>query len=173
MREMHWPEAEPLNGVLIDTDALHVRCASMDGGALVSGDLAAAVAALAPGAPMLGLGGECNAAPWIARIGRDRGLLALADACTVPEGWHEGGFAITPADDLWTVVTITGRAAERVIAEGTSADPDGGSPSAAVQFAGQTCLLLRAPEGYAVCIQTPLVWYLCEWLKAVAKDARG
>lgn len=170
MREMHWPEAEPLSGVLIDTDALHVSSAPMGGAALISGDLTAAVATLAPEAPMLGLGGECGAAPWGARIGRDRALLALPDTCTAQNGWHEGGFAITPADDLWAVVTITGRAADRIIAEGTSIDPDGGSRSAAVLFAGLNCLLLRVKDGYAICVQTPLVWYLCEWLKAVARD---
>lgn len=173
MREMHWPETEPLKGVLIDTGVLHVSCAPMGGAALISGDLGAAVAALAPGALMLGLGEECGALPWAARIARDRVLLVTQSTCSARAGWHEGGFAVTPADDLWTAFTITGPAADRVIAEGTAVDPDGGSPSAAVLFAGRSGLLLRVSSGYVVCVETPLAWFLCEWLKAVAGDQRG
>ncbi len=170
MREMDWPAMdEEGDADLIARADLRGRREGMGGGVLVSGNLEAALAALAPDAPMLGLGGECGGAPaYGVRIARDRALLVGEAPFEVRSGWHEAGFAATPADDLWTVFTLSGAASARVIAEGTGADPGGGSPSAAVLFAGEVCLLLRRADSHVIAIETPRAWFLARWLRAVA-----
>ena len=55
MRETRWPPARGRAGILIDRPRLQVRALDGLGQTLISGDLEAAVAALAPGAPTLGL----------------------------------------------------------------------------------------------------------------------
>jgi hypothetical protein len=164
MREMDWPDLPPLSGEIIARDNLHVTAAPFGGALLISGDLDAAMGALAPGAPMLGQGGNITAATWAARIARDRALLVSGAPWDVVLGWHAGGYALTQTDDLWLTFTLTGAATARVIAEGT-ADPDAESPSASVLFAGQTCLLLRRGAGAVICAEAPRAWALAEWLK--------
>lgn len=162
MRERDWPELPPLEGEIVTRDELRVTGARMTTAWLVSGDLTAAMAALAPDAPMVGLGGDTGAGAHAVRIARDRVLL-VAEADIAP-GWHDG-FAATPADDLWHVFTLEGPAAQRVIAEGTAADVAAGSPSASVLFAGQTCLLMRHGDAWRLCAETPRAWAMAEWLK--------
>ena len=55
MREMEWPPARGGAGLLIDRQRLTARRLGGLGQTLISGDLDAAIAELAPGAPMLGL----------------------------------------------------------------------------------------------------------------------
>src|SRR5680860_1158911 len=131
MREMDWPDLPPLSGEIIARETLHVTAAAMGGALLISGNLDAAMTALAPGAPMLGQGGDIDSGIWAARIARDRALLVGSAPWDTAPGWHAGGYAVTQADDLWQAFLVTGDATARVIAEGT-ADPDAGSPSAAV-----------------------------------------
>ncbi|MFX0541087.1 hypothetical protein ACEWPM_005055 [Roseovarius sp. S4756] len=164
MRERDWPELPSLGGDIIARDDLRVTCAPMPAAMLISGDLKAAVAAVSPDAPMLGLGGQTGGGAWAGRIARDRALLVSDAPITAASGWHADGYAMTPADDLWQVFTLTGPAAARVIAEGTAADIEAGSPSAAVLFAGQTCLLLRRGEATLICAETSRAWAMAEWL---------
>lgn len=173
MREMDWPEPPPLAGVLIETGALRVTLSALGGATLISGDLRAALDTLAPGAPMLGLGGAAPDAPFALRIARDRVLLVTDAPLEAEPGWYAAGYATTPADDQWSQVLVTGPDAGRVIAEGTAADLGRGSPSAALLFAGLTCLLLRREEDFAIMVETPRLWFLAEWLAAVAGDPRG
>ena len=55
MREMEWPPARGGAELLIDRQRLTARRLGGLGQTLISGDLDAAIAGLAPGAPMLGL----------------------------------------------------------------------------------------------------------------------
>ena len=55
MREMEWRPARGDAELLIDRQRLTVRRLAKLGQTLISGDLDAAIADLAPGAPMLGL----------------------------------------------------------------------------------------------------------------------
>lgn len=173
MREMNWPELPDLSGEIIARNDLRVTGATAPAALLISGDLDAALAALAPGAPMLGLGADTQAdggaGTWAARIARDRALLVGAALPDVAAGWHAGGYGISQAGDLWRLFAVAGSAADRVIAEGTSADITAASPSAAVLFAGQTCLLLRQRGAWLIGAETPRAWALATWLK----DAGG
>lgn len=168
MREMDWPEPRPRTGPLIDEAGLQVGPGAPGGGVLISGDLDAALAVLAPGAPVLGLGAECPAPPFAVRIARDRALLVTDRPLDMLPGWNDAGFAATPADDQWSQVHVAGPDACEVIAEGTAADPDGGSPSAALRFAGLTCLLLRRDGGFLLFVEASQRWFLGDWLCAVA-----
>ena len=55
MREMNWPPARRAEGTLILRPRLQARALSGRGSRMVSGDVEAAVTAIAPGAPILGL----------------------------------------------------------------------------------------------------------------------
>ena len=53
------------------------------------------------------------------------------------------------------------------LAEGTSADLDAGSPSAAVVFFGLRGLLARTPSGFRIHVETPWLETLLAWLDGV------
>ena len=75
MREMQWPPARGGAELLVDRPRLTARRLDGLGQTLISGDLNAAVASLAPGAPMLGLYALAPAGAHALRIGRTSALL--------------------------------------------------------------------------------------------------
>lgn len=134
---------------------------------LLSGDLGAARAALAPAAAEAGLwqvaGGDA-----LVRIARDRALLVTARPLDAPAGWSPGGWAASPADDAWAVFELAGESARAVCAQATSADLEAGSPSAALLFAGVACLLYRiAPDIARLHVESGFAPYLWRWLETV------
>ena len=98
---------------------------------LMSGDLDAAFARLAPKPASIGLW-RIARAPAAIRIGRDRALLVSSRAIAMDWGWREGGWAATDASDAYSVLSLAGPALRSIIAEATSADIDASSPSAAI-----------------------------------------
>ena len=113
---------------------------------LISGDLGAAIAALAPGAPLLGLYAPAPAGAHALRIARDRALLVTPAPLGAADGWRDGWCA-TAVDDGWAAIDVEGPDAPSALAQGTSADLAAGSPSAAVLFAGFRCLLAADGRG--------------------------
>ena len=75
MREMRWPPPRGGAELLIDRPRLTARRLGGLGQTLISGDLDAAVAGLAPAAPMLGLYALLPAGAHALRIGRTSALL--------------------------------------------------------------------------------------------------
>jgi hypothetical protein len=75
MREMEWPPARGGAELLIDRQRLTARRLGGLGQTLISGDLDAAIAELAPGAPMLGLYALAPESAHALRIGRASALL--------------------------------------------------------------------------------------------------
>ena len=75
MREMEWPPARGNAGLLIDRPRLTARRRGGLGQILISGDLDAAIAGLAPGAPLLGLYALAPESAHALRIGRTSALL--------------------------------------------------------------------------------------------------
>ena len=135
------------------------------GQTLVSGDLAAGVAALAPGARTIGLWHVAGEDGCAVRVSRDRSLLVTPSPLGLAPGWRDG-FAATPCDDGYAVVEVSGAALPEIVAEAVSADLDAGSPSAAVQFAGIPALVYRiAPEVARLHVESPLAAYLWTWLR--------
>jgi hypothetical protein len=163
MREMNWPPARRAEGELIDRPRLQARALSGRGSALISGDLDAAIATLAPGAPILGLYALAPEGAHALRIARDRALLVTHAPLGVADGWREGWCA-TSVDDGWAAVDVGGPDAPLALAQGTSADLAADSPSAAVLFAGLRCLLARTETGFRLHVEAPWLEALLIWL---------
>jgi hypothetical protein len=163
MREMNWPPARRAEGTLIDRPCLQARALSGRGSAMISGDLDAAIAALAPGAPILGLYALAPEGAHALRIARDRALLVTPASLGAADGWREGWCA-TSVDDGWAAVDVAGPDAPLALAQGTSADLAGGSPSAAVLFAGLRCLLVRTEAGFRLHVEAPWLEALLTWM---------
>lgn len=166
MREMNWPPARRAEGTLIERPRLQARALSGRGSAMISGDLDAAIAALAPGAPILGLYAPAPEGAHALRIARDRALLVTPAPLGAAEGWREGWCA-TSVDDAWAAVDVAGPDAPLALAQGTSADLAGGSPSAALLFAGLRCLLARTEAGFRLHVEAPWLEALLTWLDGV------
>ena len=163
MREMAWAPARQGAGTQVDRPWLTARVLASCGHALVSGDLEAAIAALAPGAPLLGLYAPAPAGAHALRIGRDRAMLVTPAPLGAADGWRDG-FCATAVDDGWSAVDVSGADAPSALAQGTSADLAAGSPSAAVRFAGLRCLLARTDAGFRLHVETPWLETLLAWL---------
>lgn len=166
MRKSAWPPARRTDGSLLDRPRLFARALTGPGHALVSGDLVAAIAALAPGAPLLGLYAPAPEGAHALRIARDQALLVTPAAIAAADGWRDF-FCATSVDDGWAAVDVTGADAASALAQGTSADLSAGSPSAAVLFAGLRCLLLRIDGGFRLHVELPWLETLLTWLDGV------
>ena len=163
MREMNWPPARRAEGLLIDRPRLQACAVSGLGNTLISGDLEAVIAALAPGAPLLGLYAFAPDGAHALRIARDSALLLTPSPLGADEGWREGWCA-TRLDDGWTAIEVAGAEAPLALAQGTSADLSANSPSAAVLFAGLRCLLARTEPGFRLHVEAPWLEALLTWL---------
>jgi hypothetical protein len=170
MREMEWPPARGGAGLLIDRQRLNARRIGGLGQTLISGDLDAAVAALAPGAPMLGLYALAPESAHALRIARTSALLVTPAPLSVLEGWLDGwldGWCATSVDDGWAAVEISGADAAQALLQATSADIASGSPSAAAMIFGLRGLLARTPYGFRVHLESPWLETLLAWLDGV------
>jgi len=163
MRETAWPPARRAEGLLIDRPRLKASAASGRGHTLISGDLDVATTVLAPGASMLGLYASAPDAAHALRISRDSALLVTRAPIDPPEDWR-GGWCATALDDGWTAIDVSGPDAALALAQGTSADLEAGSASAAVLFAGFRCLLSRIPDGFRLYVERPWLEAVLTWL---------
>jgi hypothetical protein len=166
MRETRWPAARGRPGLLIDHPRLQARAVVGLGQTLISGDHDAAVAALAPGAPILGLYALAPEGAHALSIGRASALLVTPAPLAAPDGWRDGWCA-TSVDDGWAAVEVSGADAPLAVAQATSADLAAGSPSAAVIFFGLRALLGRTPAGFRVHVEAPWLETLLTWLDGV------
>jgi hypothetical protein len=166
MREMEWPPARGDAGLLIDRQRLTARRLRGLGQTLISGDLDAAVALLAPAAPILGLYALAPESAHALRIGRMSALLVTPAPLSVVDGWRDGWCA-TGVDDGWAAVEVSGEDAAQALMQATSADLASGSPSAAVMFFGLRGLLARTPSGFRVHVEAPWLETLLAWLDGV------
>jgi hypothetical protein len=160
MDDRHWTSRSPDAGATLEAPGLTIACAADGGAALISGDMDAAIAALAPGAPMLGLLDACPDGPHALRIARDRALL-VTPAPLWRDGW-QGTYAVSAADDLFLKLTITGPRAGEIGAACMSAAR--GSASASTLFAGHGALVVSVANGLCVRVQRPeaaALWAHC------------
>jgi hypothetical protein len=166
MREMEWPAARDAAGLLIDRQRLTVRRLGSLGQTLISGDLDAAIADLAPSAPMLGLYALAPKGTHALRIGRTNALLVTPAPLAISEGWR-AGWCATSVDDGWVAVEISGADAAQALMQATSADLASGSPSAAVLVVGLRGLLARTASGFRVHVEAAWLETLLVWLDGV------
>lgn len=162
-----WTPAPDWREAALDRASWSARPVFGLGQTLVSGDLAAFRAALAPDAAEPGLW-QVAAGDALVRIARDRALLVTAQPQAVEPGWAEGGWAVSPADDAWTVLDLSGESLGALCAQATAADLEAGSPSAALLFAGVACLLYRtAAETARLHVEAGFAPYVWRWLEGV------
>ena len=166
MREMNWPPPRRAEGLLLEKPRLTAHVLTGRGSTLVSGDLEQSVAALAPGAPMLGLYALAPDGPHALRIARDRALLATPAPLRAADGWRSGWCA-TSLDDGWAAIDVKGPDAPLAVAQGTAADLETGSPSAAIRFGGLRCLLARTDAGFRLHVEASWLTALITWLEGV------
>jgi sarcosine oxidase gamma subunit len=166
MRERTWAPARRGAGTLIHKPRLEARAQAGLGQTLVSGDLDAAIADLAPGAPLLGLYALVPDGAHALRIARDRALIVTPAPLEAAEGWRENWCA-TCVDDGFAAIDIEGADAPSALAQGTAADLALGSPSAAVLFAGLRCLLVRMSAGFRLHVEAPWLEAMLAWLDGV------
>src|ERR1700677_521706 len=107
MREKEWPPARGDAGLLIDRQRLTVRRLDGLGQTLISCDLDMGVAALASGAPMLGLYALACESAHALRIGRTSAMLVPPAPLAVLDGWPVGWCA-TGIDDAWSFPEVSG-----------------------------------------------------------------
>lgn len=165
-RGAFWRPAPDRAGAEIRRDGFSARRLPGLGQSLVSGDLRAAKASLAPDAVEVGLWGIAFGESALVRIARDKALLVTPQPLTVAPGWNAAGFVATPCDDAYSAFEISGERLRDVVGEGTAANPDAGSPSASVLFAGVPALLYRtAAETARLHVEAPLAAYVWTWLE--------
>jgi heterotetrameric sarcosine oxidase gamma subunit len=134
--------------------------------ALVVGNIAAAISALAPHLSEVGLWQVASASDHVIRIGRDKALIVTSAPIPFETGWNAGGFSATDASSASGVIEIAGQALPDIIAEATAADFDAGSRSASLLFAGVACLVMRtAPDTARLTIEIGHMTYLWRWLE--------
>ncbi len=151
MPDRDWTTHTPEPGETITADGLDIVCRPPAGATLISGDLGAAIAALVPDAPVLGLLAPLPHGPFALRIARDSALLCTAEPLGIG-GW-QNSYAASAADDLFLELAITGSLAEAIRSACLSAPA--GSPSASTVFAGKGALVAALSEGLSVRIQRP------------------
>jgi len=163
MRETDWRAARSAEGTLAQRPGFSARARTGLGQTLISGDLEAAVKALAPGAPLVGLYGLAPEGAHALRVARLKALLVTPGPIAAVDGWRDSWCATT-VDDGFVVVEVEGTDAGLVLMQGTAADLAAGSPSAALMFAGQRCLLARTGGGFRLHVERPRLEALLAWL---------
>ncbi len=163
-REIEWPAPEVVAGARIEKTNFAAAALAPQGFTLISGDLDAAIRALAPGAPKVGFAAEIGADAHALRIAREKALLATPAPLDADPGWRAEGFCASAADGAWTAFEISGPGAAHVIAQGTPVDPNAGSASAAALFAGRTALVSRSGDAFRLVVETAFREYYWEWL---------
>ncbi len=163
MDERAWTNRTPAPGDRIEGTGVTIGCVAPGGAVMISGDLDAALAALMPGAPLIGLGAGAPEGPFALRIARDRALVVTDAPLAATPGWH-GSYAATPADDLYFCLVVEGEAAATIAACGTGAPLDASSPSAMVLFAGTPCLVARGNGGFRIWVQRSDAAYLWSFM---------
>ena len=164
-RGQFWNPQPDWGTARIERDGYSIRRVPGLGQTLVSGEIDVAIAEFTPDAPEAGLWSVVEAEPFAVRIARDRALLVSPAPLGVVPGWRNG-CAVTPCDDAYAILEVSGTALREIVAEGTSVDIEAGSRSAAVLFAGVTVFLYRTrPETARLHVEAPLVAYLWAWLE--------
>jgi hypothetical protein len=166
MREMEWPPARGGAELLIDRQRINARRLGGLGQTFISGDLDAAIAEVAPAAPMLGLYALAPEGAHALRIGRMSALLITPAPLSIVDGWRDGWCA-TSVDDGWAAVEVSGADAAQALMQATSADLASGSPSAAVIFFGLRGLIVKTPSGFRVHIEASFLETLLTWFDGI------
>lgn len=160
--ETDWAPARPFDGTLVARPGFSVRALTGIGQTLVSGDCDAAVTALAPGAPMIGLYQLAPPGAHALRIARDRALIVTPAPLAVDDGFRDN-FCVTRLDDGFAALAVEGAGAPLALMQGCAEDLSAHSPSAAVLFAGFRVLLARGDAGFRLHVERSWLEALLTW----------
>ena len=167
MREMEWPPARGGAELLVDRPRLTARRLDGLGQTLISGDLDAAVASLAPGAPMLGLYALAPAGAHALRIGRTSALLVTP----APLGRCRTAGATAGARPASTTAGLRSRSRARTRRRRSCRRPRPISPRVhprppSLSLACAACSR-ETPSGFRVHVEAPWLETLLGWLDGV------
>lgn len=164
-RGLFWRSVPDWPGEGLQRDGFSCRPIAGLGQTLISGDVEAGAALLMPGTAQVGFWGLHEGDGVLVRIARDKALLVSARPLAPDARRHGAGFVASPCDDAYAVLEMSGPSLREVVACATAADPDMGSPSAAILFAGVPALLYRtSPDVARLHVEAPLAAYLRDWL---------
>ncbi len=103
---------------------------------------------------------------------RDRVLLVSEHPMVDAEGWRGDAFAVTDMTGAYSAIDLEGPALANILAQGTSLDWQSHTRSAALLFAGMSCLVSRFQHKARarLIVENPLLPYFLRWLGAACPD---
>ena len=165
MDERNWTD-EPLRiGEEIRVETVCVVHKPLGYATLVSGNLDAALKDIAPGAREAGLCAEVGDGSIALRIGRDKALLVTNDPIDHKSAWNFNGYAVSPADDCYCLLAVSGDGAEMFLAQGTACNLTNASPSPAILFAGEQALLVRNQSSFHLYVDRAHLTFITSWIR--------
>lgn len=166
-----WPTQPDWAVAALTKPGLRIRTITGLDQHLVGGNLA--VWCSEHGAADAGIGAFALAegSPYRVRLSRDRLLLVGTGLAEPGTGWCDSGYAVTDISAGYHLFEVSGSSAPALLARGTTLDPAGASPSAALQFAGASVVLYRHAEvsTFRIHVDRALAAYLWSWFETVAK----
>lgn len=165
-RGTFWEASPDWTSAAIERDGWSARPVLGLSRVMVSGNLDAALAEVAPGTASVGLWQIAQGPVQAVRIARDRLLLVSERKLAAKPGWSDAGFAASIVDDAWATLEISGEDLRELVAEMTLTDLDQDSPSAATLACGLMVLMHRTRGDTArIHLEAPLATTLWHWLE--------
>ncbi len=166
MSDMDWPDVLPEPGSMIVSAGFSALSLDGSGAVLLSGDTEAAMAQLAPGAPMLGLLDEQpEFASFALRIAPDRALLCSDLPLDIAPGTLAAGFSVRAAGDHYSVFRLEGARARLILA--ALVGETQASSFAVAHIGDSACLVSSTPAGFEIRVpraDAPAIWGLVSHL---------
>ena len=136
--------------------------------ALLSGPQRFGAGRLARIAAPVGFSGVAAGPIYAVAIARDRSLIVSEGEIGLAEGWDgESATAVTRMDDAYVVLDLAGPGLADLVGKATTLDLADASPSAALLFAGFSCLAYRYERAdiLRLHVERPLASALAEWMR--------
>lgn len=140
---------------------------------LITGNIEAAFANLAPKPPILGLlENKTDAEFFGLRTGRDSVLLLSTspnqDLSEFKPGWNDAGFGVSDASDNYTVFSVSGEGADFILSQCGLEDLDANSPSASILIGDITVLLIREDKSFHLYVPSAYSVYMTSFFRGMA-----
>jgi hypothetical protein len=136
--------------------------------ALLSGPQRFGVGRFAAIAAPVGFSGVAIGPRYAVAIARDRSLIVSEGAIALTEGWDlDSASALTRVDDAFVVLDLEGPGLTDLVSKATTLAFADASPSAALLFAGLSCLAYRRERSdvLRLHVERPLASALAEWMR--------
>lgn len=164
MDERIWKDVPLNHGETLSLDGVTITRKRLGHTVLISGNISAALARIAPDAAAVGLGEDVGTGDQAIRLGRDSILLNTKNLIDADSGWHSDGYAISQADGKYALLEIAGEHSEDLLAQGASIAFKHPSPSALIEFAGLACILVKQGTSWLLYVERPMLTYITGFL---------